>query len=168
MIRTITKDDTDAILCLNHTIFFDQLIYDRLFIKKYCEQGLGDCVVDSDQIVGYILYGNTYISELKLSGLTIVSIGVLEKYRHKGYGGKMVRYLTNKYPKQDIYLHARTTNPKLYDFYTKLNFQVETVSADYYNLIKDGVEDAYVMKRKSLATLLKESINSKKSKRHKG
>lgn len=162
MIRSITNDDTKIICNLNSTIFYDQIVYDKQFIEPYCKQGLGALVIDKDKPIGYILYDNTYFSELGLTGLTIVSIGVIESERKKNYGRKMITYLTNKFPAKDIYLHARAKNEPVIKFYENMKFKTIARSPCYYNLIKYGIEDAVIMKRESLATLIKKATKKKR------
>lgn len=165
---SITPQHLDAIYKLNHTIFKDEIVYDRDFIGMICEKKQGFIAKIKDQFVGYVLYDQCYaseLSELNKNVHTIISIGVLEKYRGMGIGYELMKLAIKQMQDWDIYLRVRISKPKLHDFYKKCGFTVQGVIKEYYDLIKDGTEDALLMKRKSLRATLKEAINKKKNNR---
>ena len=161
-INQITKEDTNIIYNLNQTIFKDEVIYNKNFIENYCINKLGFLAKMDNIPCGYILYGNSYTHELNASVCTIISIGILNKYRRKGIGSKLLKSALQILSNYDVYLHVRVTNKSVQQFYVKEGFVIISRVPKYYNLIKDGIEDAFLMKKKSLKLALKELLKKKK------
>jgi ribosomal protein S18 acetylase RimI-like enzyme len=157
-INKINKNDCDIIYNLNQIIFKDEILYDKEFIKDFCIQKLGFIVNINNNPCGYILYDNCFTHEINKNVMTIVSIGVLKGYRNKGIGSLLLKKVFQLLKNDDLYLHVRVSKDKIINFYKKNNFLIEKKINNYYNLIKDGYEDAYLMKKISFISMLKNSI----------
>lgn len=148
-IQLITKRDCDLICQLNNEIFKDEVIYTKDYVQFYCEENKGYIAWVNGKPSGYIIYGYTYAEELKREVMTIVSIGVIEKYRRLGLGQRLLKKVLTKLTQYDIYLHVLTSNAPAIKLYEKEEFKIIMTVPKYYDLIKDGQQDAYTMEKKS-------------------
>lgn len=90
----------------------------------------------NSRIVGYLYYSLIY------DRLEINQIEVLEEYRHKGIGSKLLQFLIDKEP-YAITLEVRKDNYNAINLYKKYNFVDIAIRKGYYS----GV-DAILMERK--------------------
>lgn len=90
----------------------------------------------NSRIVGYLYYSLIY------DRLEINQIEVLEAYRHKGIGSKLLQFLIDKEP-YAITLEVRKDNYNAINLYKKYNFVDVAIRKGYYF----GV-DAILMERK--------------------
>ncbi|KAG2189786.1 hypothetical protein INT46_007575 [Mucor plumbeus] len=79
----------------------------------------------------------------------IMTLGVLEPYRHLGLGSKLVQHILEqaKLAKDitQVYLHVQTNNTLAVDFYKKNQFEVVSTEKDYYKNIEN--RDAYLLSK---------------------
>lgn len=83
-----------------------------------------------DKIIGFIIYDDIY------DRYEIEYIGVLEEYRNKGIGSKLMEYLDNK----NISLEVDVNNENAIKLYEKYGFKKVSIRKNYYNN-----HDAYLM-----------------------
>lgn len=83
-----------------------------------------------DKIIGFLIYDDIY------DRYEIEYIGVLEEYRNKGIGSKLMEYLKDK----PITLEVDVTNEFAIKLYEKYGFKKVSVRKKYYN-----GNDAYLM-----------------------
>ena len=145
-ISRINTEDTDAVFNLNNVIFNDQIVYPKSFIQRLCTERKGFLIKFDQEPVGYILCENCYNNITKMVVNTIFSIGVLEKYRKRGFGKVLLKALIDLFPKTDIYLNVRVTNLAAQSLYRSEGFVTIGTLPKYYKL-ESGLEDAYSMVR---------------------
>jgi ribosomal-protein-alanine N-acetyltransferase len=144
-LKNISIEDLDDLYELNQKIFKNEILYEREYINRFCKLGQGYIMKENNNLIGYILYGLTYHKTGRY--FTIISIGILESYRGKGYGKHLLATITNKYPEKDIILHVRVTNKIAQRLYKSLGFVISDIEKDYYHQLND---DAYCMIRKGI------------------
>ena len=83
-----------------------------------------------ENILGFLIYDDIY------DRYEIEYIGVLEEYRNKGIGSKLMEYLGNK----NISLEVDTNNEYAIKLYEKYGFKKVSIRKNYYN-----GHDAYLM-----------------------
>ena len=83
-----------------------------------------------DKILGFLIYDDIY------DRYEIEYIGVLEEYRNKGIGSKLMEYLSDK----PISLEVEINNKYAIKLYEKYGFKKVSVRKNYYN-----GNDAYLM-----------------------
>lgn len=95
-------------------------------------------IIDNNNIIGYLVY-NTIEKEKRIH---IMSIGILENYRRKNYGSKLIEHLKNT-DNEKISLYVQVSNTKAINFYQKNNFKIDKKIVDYYENLE--VKDALYM-----------------------
>lgn len=85
----------------------------------------------NSKIVGYLYYSLIY------DRLEINQIEVLEEYRHKGIGSKLLEFLIDNEP-YGITLEVRKDNYNAINLYKKYNFVAVSIRKGYYSGV-DGV-----------------------------
>ena len=95
-------------------------------------------IIDNNNIIGYLVY-NTIEKEKRIH---IMSIGILENYRRKNYGSKLIEHLKNT-DNEKISLYVQVSNTKDINFYQKNNFKIDKKIVDYYENLE--VKDALYM-----------------------
>ena len=95
-------------------------------------------IIDDNNIIGYLVY-NTIEKEKRIH---IMSIGILENYRRKNYGSKLIEHLKNT-DNEKISLYVQVSNTKAINFYQKNNFKIDKKIVDYYENLE--VKDALYM-----------------------
>ena len=103
----------------------------------------------SGKIIGYIMCKMEYgFSNFKKLGFVkkghIVSVSVMEEFRHKGFGRALVdEALKGVKVRQcsELYLEVRCSNTEAVKLYEKIDFVIQQRLRSYY---RDG-EDAYLM-----------------------
>lgn len=83
-----------------------------------------------DKIIGFLIYDDIY------DRYEIEYIGVLEEYRNKGIGSKLMEYLKDK----PISLEVDINNEFAIKLYEKYGFKRVSIRKNYYN-----GNDAYLM-----------------------
>ena len=71
-----------------------------------------------------------------------MSIGILENYRRRNYGSKLIEHLKNT-DNDKISLYVQVSNTKAINFYQKNNFKIDKKIVDYYENLE--VKDALYM-----------------------
>ena len=100
-------------------------------------------VEHNNLIIGYLIgeynYNNT-------NNFHILSIGVLEKYRSKGIGKKLIDNININ----NITLYVHTLNEKGINFYKRNGFTITKLLKDYYKGMFDSLShDAYLLNYKN-------------------
>lgn len=83
-----------------------------------------------DKIIGFLIYDDIY------DRYEIEYIGVIEEYRNKGIGSKLMEYLKDK----NISLEVDVENEYAIKLYEKYGFKKVSIRKNYYN-----GHDAYLM-----------------------
>jgi ribosomal protein S18 acetylase RimI-like enzyme len=63
------------------------------------------------------------------------SFGIDEKYRHKGIGRKMLRFVKDYYKTKNIYLGVVKKNINAFNFYKKEGFNVVEDCSSFYRMV---------------------------------
>ena len=157
-IRTVTSDDVDDVYNVCNIVFKNLMHYDMNFIKKYVNKNKGFVKCIDDNIVGFIMYGDIYFFNTKLRNYTdskkfnytaIVTFGVLDDHRRRGYGEQLLKSAIEKITKdgeQYIILQSLTDNTNAVDMYKRNGFVIVDTMINYYESLK---KDAYLMVRKN-------------------
>jgi len=139
--RFVRLEDIKFIHELEKRIFgIDAYSYDFLcYLYIYSDFFEVSCL--GNRIVGYI------IGEIKDGWGHIITIAVVEEYRRRGIGSRLLKDFI-EYAKSkgvyDIYLEVSTKRVDAIRFYEKHGFKKSGFIPDYY---RDG-SDAYVMRRR--------------------
>jgi ribosomal-protein-alanine N-acetyltransferase len=148
-VRHCSPDDVPSVINVNAVTlpehYSDYFYYDIL--KDFPSTFL--LALDGSRVVGYIMCRIEYgLSMTKRFGLAkkghIISIAVLEEYRSRGIGSKLIKEALEEIRKgsgKECYLEVRTTNRGAIELYERLGFKVSSTLHGYY---KDG-ESAYTM-----------------------
>ena len=153
-ITQIDSEDAEIVAKLNSEIFRHLIVYDSRYIEEVCKKKQGYVLKVNGWIVGYVICDDCHNLVTQSSVPTIMSIGVLEKYRGHGLGKELVRATYRLYKNCDIYLSVQTKNLKALELYKSEKFVVIATIKNYYNL-PGGYEDAYAMVR------LKEDLSNR-------
>lgn len=135
ILHQITENDVDLIHNLNHTIFKDEITYDKNFIGRLCKLKQGYIAYINDVAVGYILFGMTMCKDKR--EFTIISIGVLSNFRGKNVGKKMLFKVCEEYSSKDIILHVRPKNIAAQNLYKSAGFKIVDIEENYYPQLND-------------------------------
>lgn len=152
-IRKATLDDIDEIDKCNRLVLpenYDKKIYEQVFGYD----GISSFVVTKEKtnkIIGYII---SYVQQDNTKKTTIpsleghiMSIGILEDYRRKGYGKKLLECVENDLKKRFnikyMTLHVRKTNKPAQYLYSKLYYNRHKKIKKYY----DNNKDDFLMKK---------------------
>ena len=95
-------------------------------------------IIDDNNIVGYLIH-NTFKKDKRIH---IMSIGILEEYRRKNLGTKLIEYLKNSSEYQ-ISLYVQISNETAIAFYKKNSFEINKEIINYYDNL--DVKNAYYM-----------------------
>jgi [ribosomal protein S18]-alanine N-acetyltransferase len=142
--KSIDESDLDDLYKLNQEIFKEEILYDKDYLSRFCKLKQGYIMRKNDKtLIGYAIFGMTYCESQRI--FTIVSIGVLNTYRGKGYGKMLLQTILDKYPTREISLHVRVTNKVAQKLYKSLGFEIKNIEEKYYHQLND---DAYHMVKK--------------------
>ncbi len=152
VIRKARKEDIPMVMYINRVSLPEN--YPEWFFEEHLERwGEAFYVAEIDgKVVGYVMsrveFGAPYVVEGSIVKKGhIVSIAVLEGYRRRGIGRKLMenalRSLREIYECKEAYLEVRVSNLPAIRLYEKLGFRKIRVIPMYY---LDG-EDAYLMAR---------------------
>ena len=155
-IRQFKERDIDQVININRKCLPEN--YSGLFFLELYKRFPSLFIVAeersrSERIIGYALARMEIgFPELEHLGFLtkkghLVSIAVLENYRHKGIGTTLLKQIMKameKYEANECYLEVRVSNKAAITMYEKLGFVVRKQASNYY---RDG-ENAYVMARK--------------------
>ncbi|AYV76595.1 MAG: ribosomal-protein-alanine N-acetyltransferase [Terrestrivirus sp.] len=144
-LKVIDLTDAEELLKLNQSIFSDEIVYDLPYFARLCKLQQGYILKENNAPIGYIVYGMTECNGLRT--FTIISLGVLNSHRGKGYGKQLIKKVLEKFPEREISLHVRVTNKLAQNLYKSVGFKITGVEKDYYYQLND---DAYHMVRPKL------------------
>ncbi len=152
VVRKARKEDIPVVMYINRVSLPEN--YPEWFFEEHLERwGEAFYVAEvGGKVVGYVMsrveYGAPYVVEGSIVKKGhIVSIAVLEQYRRRGIGRKLMEHamsaLKNVYECREVYLEVRVSNIPAIRLYEKLGFRKVRIIPMYY---LDG-EDAYLMAR---------------------
>lgn len=132
--------DIQTIVALEKEIFADDpfLRHQLYFLHKKYDLGKSIVIIDSNEIIGYLL------GAIEGNFFHIYSLGVVSSKRRNGYGSHMVKHLLGQLKRlklDGILLEVRSSNNAAIGFYRNLGFVEVSISLSYY---PDG-EDAKLM-----------------------
>jgi [ribosomal protein S18]-alanine N-acetyltransferase len=148
-VRPCTPEDIPSVIAVN-TLTLPEHYSDYFYYEILKDFPQTFLIADSDgKVAGYIMCRMEYgLAMTKRFGLAkkghIISVAVLEQYRNKGIGTKLIRDALEEIRKQsgrECYLEVRITNVGAIELYKQLDFKVTSTLHGYY---KDG-ESAYTM-----------------------
>lgn len=145
--KQIDVNDIDTLCHLNSTIFKNEVTYDKTYIGRFTRLKQGYILYENDLPVGYILYGMTMWKTKR--EFTIISLGVLETSRGKGYAKRLMLTVMNNYPNRDISLNVRLTNIKAQNLYKSLGFETVMIDKGYYWQLNDDALHMVYKKQKN-------------------
>jgi len=143
VIRTMEIDDLKKILELEKQSFPVPWTYDLFFSELTRNRYARYFVLEKDkEIIGYFGFWH------KEASFHITNIAITEKFRRKGYGRKLLKFVdkiaaSSKIKK--ISLEVRRSNCIAQDIYRKYGYKVMRVLKNYY---QEEKEDALVMEKK--------------------
>ncbi len=151
-IRKAKKEDIPIVMYINKVSLPEN--YPEWFFEEHLERwGEAFYVAEvGGKVVGYVMsrveFGAPYVVEGSIVKKGhIVSIAVLEGYRRRGIGRRLMenalRSLKEVYECKEVYLEVRVSNLPAIRLYEKLGFKKVRIIPMYY---LDG-EDAYLMAR---------------------
>ncbi len=151
-IRKAKKEDIPIVMYINKVSLPEN--YPEWFFEEHLERwGEAFYVAEvGGKVVGYVMsrveFGAPYVVEGSIVKKGhIVSIAVLEGYRRRGIGRRLMenalRSLKEVYECKEVYLEVRVSNLPAIKLYEKLGFKKVRIIPMYY---LDG-EDAYLMAR---------------------
>lgn len=143
LMKNIDESDLDDLLKMNQEIFRDEIVYDKNYLERFCKLKQGYIIRNEKTLVGYIIYGMTYCKSKRR--FTIISIGVYDIFRGKGYGKLLLQTVLNSFSTKEISLHVRITNKIAQNLYKSLGFEIIETEENYYHQLND---DAYHMLKK--------------------
>ena len=152
IIRKAKKEDIPIVMYINKVSLPEN--YPEWFFEEHLERwGEAFYVAEvGGKVVGYVMsrveFGAPYVVEGSIVKKGhIVSIAVLEGYRRRGIGRRLMenalRSLKEVYDCKEVYLEVRVSNMPAIRLYEKLGFKKVRIIPMYY---LDG-EDAYLMAR---------------------
>lgn len=142
-VRRMTKDDISKVYEIERQSFpypFGEVLIGSLYFGA---PELCFVIEFNSEMIGFLLGGYTPIPQQA----HILSFAILEKYRGKGFGRKLILYFINQLKTLEfttIKLEVSVENKKAIDLYESLKFKIESKIRKYY---QDN-SDAYVMIRK--------------------
>ncbi|KAI8050129.1 acyl-CoA N-acyltransferase [Gilbertella persicaria] len=143
----VTKNNLGQVRVLHKTLFPVQ--YGENFYNELLEAGeFAKLAYYNDVCVGTVCCRRE-VDESNSDKFKIymMTLGVLEPYRHLGIGSALVKHVIEQAKLagdiSQIYLHVQTSNTAAADFYKKNEFQVISTEKDYYKNIEP--RDAYLL-----------------------
>ena len=88
------------------------------------------------KLYGYIIF------EVNSHNIHIMSLAIDSKYRKKGLGSDLIKFVKNKYPNHSVTLNVLISNTNAINFYIKNNFKIAKYIKNYYTSTN---EDAFLM-----------------------
>lgn len=151
LVRLARMDDIDQIIKINRLSLPENYPY-YFFVEHLKEYGAAFYVAEiNGEVVGYIMprieWGFSNLKQLPslVKKGHVVSIAVLEPYRHKGIGTALLsaslKAMKEIYGAEEVYLEVRVSNNPAINLYKKFGFKEVKILKHYY---ADG-EDAYLM-----------------------
>jgi len=152
-IRQFKENDLDQVITINRRCLPEN--YSRIFFLELYKRFPSLFIVAEEhgRAVGYALARvEIGFPDLERLGFLtkkghLVSIAVLQKFRHKGIGTVLMRNIMKamtKYDAKECYLEVRVSNKPAIIMYEKLGFVSKKIAEGYY---KDG-ENARIMAKR--------------------
>jgi len=143
-IRKFELSDLPAVMEIEKISFPKTQAYPRSYFQKYYQKYPESFIVVETQgeIVGYA------ISRFKEDLGEFISLAVKPKFRRKGIGANLTKFLIEHFQKKNIkkvFLHVRARNKKAVSFYKNLGFEILKKIENYYR----NSDDAYLMKKEN-------------------
>jgi ribosomal-protein-alanine N-acetyltransferase len=148
-VRHCTPEDIPSVITVN-TLTLPEHYSDYFYYEILKDFPHTFLIAEKDgKVAGYIMCRIEYgLSMTKRFGLAkkghIISVAVLEEYRNKGIGKKLIKEALDEVHKEsgkECYLEVRITNVGAIELYKRLGFNVTSTLHGYY---KDG-ESAFTM-----------------------
>lgn len=143
VIRSMEIDDLKKVLELEKQSFPVPWTYDLFFSELTRNRYARYFILEKDkEIIGYL--GLWY----KGASFHITNIAITEKFRSKGYGRKLLKFVEKiavSYKIKKISLEVRKSNCIAQDMYRKYGYKVIRFLRNYY---QEEKEDALVMEKK--------------------
>ena len=151
-VREFKSDDIKHVVFINKETLPENYP-DQFFLGLHYHAPKSFLVAEIDgKIVGYIMCrierGISSFGRLPVKKGHVVSVAVLDSYRHKGIGTALIKQAMKamtEYGSSEFFLEVRKGNEEAVSVYGTLGFSVHRVLRGYY---RDG-EDAYLMVCKS-------------------
>jgi ribosomal-protein-alanine N-acetyltransferase len=149
IVRRCAPDDIPSVISVN-TLTLPEHYSDYFYYEILKDFPHTFLIAEMDgKVAGYIMCRIEYgLSMTKRFGLAkkghIISVAVLEEYRNKGIGRKLIKEALEAVHKEsgkECYLEVRITNVGAIELYKRLGFNVTSTLHGYY---KDG-ESAFTM-----------------------
>lgn len=143
VIRPMEIDDLKKILEMEKQFFSIPWTYDLFFSELTRNRYARYFVLEKNrEIIGYLGFWH------KGASFHITNIAITEKYRRKGYGRKLLKFIEKIAATptiKKISLEVRRSNCIAQDMYKKYGYKVIRVLKNYY---QEEKEDALVMEKK--------------------
>lgn len=151
-VREFKSDDIRQVVQINKATLPENYP-DQFFLGLHYHAPKAFLIAELDgKVVGYIMCrierGISSFGRLPVKKGHIVSVAVLDEYRHHGIGTDLISKATEamaEYGSSEFFLEVRKGNEAAVSVYETLGFSVRRVLRGYY---RDG-EDAYLMVCKS-------------------
>ncbi|KAI8967377.1 acyl-CoA N-acyltransferase [Mycotypha africana] len=143
----ITRNNLGQVRVLHKTLF--PVEYKDNFYNELLEAGeFAKLAYCNDVCVGTVCCRKEFVDEQVKDKFKIymMTLGVLDPYRHLGIGTKMVQHILEQAKSSNItqvYLHVQINNTEAVDFYKKNGFDIISTEQDYYKNITP--RDAYLL-----------------------
>lgn len=148
-VRPCTPEDIPSVISVN-TLTLPEHYSDYFYYEILKDFPHSFLIAETEgKVAGYIMCRIEYgLSMTKRFGLAkkghIISVAVLEEFRNKGIGTKLIRDALDEVRSEsgrECYLEVRVTNLGAIELYKRIGFKVSSTLHGYY---KDG-ESAYTM-----------------------
>jgi len=148
IIREFKPEDLDAVVKINR-ICLPENYPPSFFLEHYYENPKIFLVAEiNGNIIGYNMcrleFGLSNISERLVKKGHIISIAVMEEFRRRGIGSKLIEEALKRLKEcgaSEVYLEVRISNYPAITLYRKMGFKAVRIIEGYY---RDG-EGAYLM-----------------------
>jgi ribosomal-protein-alanine N-acetyltransferase len=143
VVKPMEIDDLKKVLELEKQSFPVPWTYDLFFSELTRNKYARYFVLEKDkEIIGYFGFWH------KGTSFHITNIAITEKFRRKGYGSKLLKFVEKiaaSYKIEKISLEVRRSNYIAQDMYRKYGYKVIRFLKNYY---QEEKEDALVMEKK--------------------
>jgi ribosomal protein S18 acetylase RimI-like enzyme len=105
------------------------IVYDHVFIALH-----------KDKPISYIATGEEGYKYHPYKKLHIISFATYPKYRSKGVGGKLLKYIINNFSELPITLNVMCSNDRAIKLYKSYGFIDHKFLKNYYGVNEDGIQ----------------------------